>query len=395
MKKFFGCLILGLLIGSNLGAEPCLVIYRRDLMERWVAYNGSSLCSMDKPSTEDNKYGLKTIEGQLFVSWLNASVNVFDNYISEKSVDDFSTCLYRRELEIPHFVTITPTSNGSLHEKVQYLYNNGSRGYFRTRYFVESGAFVKEGTSLLKIMNWAMYLIEIALIISSFIGSTSRFGNSFRSINLIGLSLLTGLVSFYSAGWFTFWMILVIGFAAFVGYLVVKAKKRYLSVVLGLCMVIYYFFAWIYECKWLCILAFPLIVGEAAAFALMRHHMPSSDRVAQLTQSSIFWIQVFLFWSFVFVITPPEIYLRFFKGPSDYRLGIKGKGFTICVWPMIVLIIVLVLQAIAGFLRITRDRVEYIKRKEQAHSEAYDDHIDGLNSHKDHKKVEEKPLMEF
>ena len=377
MKKFFGCLILGLLIGSNLGAEPCLVIYRPDLQERWVAYNGSSLCTLNKTSQEDFKYGLQNKNGQLMVSYSNYTLNATDSYTSEKGADDFSFSLLRWGADCPNFITITETSNSSLQGTFEHTVDNSTKAHRRTRYYVEPGAMVKEGSSIKYIMLWTLCIIEALILVSAFVRSTSRMGNAFHSVLLIGLSLLTGWVNFYSTFWFTFWLFILVGLALGVGLWVNHEQRRFVSIMLGLWMIVYYFYAWVYECKWFFFLAVPLILAESAAFGLMRHHLPPMEKVAYTFQSAIFWIQVFLFWSFVFTIYPPEIYLRYYKGPTTYPLGVKGKGFTNCGWPMIVLIFVLALEGVAGFLRILRDRHDYID-----------------NKHKDQNLDESRPMVD-
>lgn len=356
MKKFFGCLILGLLISAAVAQEPCLVSYRRDLMERWVAPAGSSLCSINRPSDKENQYGLTYDKGLMRITSKDLNTEFFDNYISEKGGQyNYSISVYRPMLDYAHFVTIVETDQASKRNNVEYTFRDDASAHYRSTHFIGPGELKREGTELRRILIWVLCILEGFLIIHALFRSTSRMGCAFQFILLVGISLCTGWWAFYSTFWFIVTFIIVIVLAFAVGFSLERFGPRLISVILGILLIIYYYFGGAYENRWFFWIALILIVIEAAVFGYGRTHLIGADKGLYVAQSAVFWTTVYLFWSYIFVIYPPEIYFRFFKGPKDYKSGVIGRGFTLWWWSLVTLIGVLILAAIAGVLRRGRD----------------------------------------
>ena len=135
-----------------------------------------------------------------------------------------------------------------------------------------------------------------------------------------------------------------------------KSGNRYVSVIVGLISIIYYFFSGASENKWFFPIAAVLIIIISVVFGLMRTIGSMVDKYAYIAQFAIFWIQIFQFWSYIFLIYPAEQFWRFWKGPADYKSGVKGQGFSIWWWSLVSLIVVVAISSGAGYMRVIRDK---------------------------------------
>ena len=135
-----------------------------------------------------------------------------------------------------------------------------------------------------------------------------------------------------------------------------KSGNRYVSIVVGLISIAYYFFSGTYENKWFFPIAAAVLAIISVIFGLMRTIGSMADKSAYIAQFAIFWIQLFQFWSYIFVIYPAEQYWRFWTGPADYKSGVKGKGINQWWWSLVSLAVLSIVASAAGYMRVVRDK---------------------------------------
>ena len=340
--------------------DPCLVVYRKDLMETWIIPANSSLCNIKNEIFDNDKYGLEAKNGELMITSKGLNTTQSANYVSEKGTEGkiFSITVYRNDSEDPHFVSIQPTSQESKIGKSEHTKTTGLYAHTRSTYYVRHTEISRENNIIKKTMFGFLMAIQSILLICSIFANISRFGCVFNTLLLVSLSHLTAWIKYDSILWFavTLGVLFLVAFGA--GFLNMRAGNRYVSILFGIVMVVYYVVGGSYTNRWFFGVAGSIISIEALLFGCLKLVGSKKERLLYSGQFGLFWIQVYLFWSYSYQIYPAEIYFRCYKGPKDYSLGLPGYGFALWWWSLVNLIGTVILAGICGFMRNHRDRKE-------------------------------------
>ena len=367
MKKFICFVVLGLLLGVALTQDKCLEIIRRDTLEKWVANKGSSMCTVSRKYENEFRTGFTANNGDFVVNKVDGTLTMNQAYVSEKTSNDvFSISVYRPNLDYSHFLTIEPTDDQSKWSAILYedQDNSTSTAHVRTTHYIKKGDLTRENASHKHILIWTLVIIQAGLAISTIFKRQSQFGCTFNSFLLILTSVVFGWWYIHSTFWFIIIFIIIIAIAGAAGHFS-HALPPIVSPAIGVLMIIYYFFGGAYENRWFFFIALVVLAIVGFLSGMPRVGLTTNERILYSIQLTVFWTQVYQFWSYVFRIYQPEIFHRFFKGPKDYRTGITGRGSALWYPSLIVLIIVAILAAVVGFLHRKKEEKDYEKNHKE------------------------------
>ena len=336
--------------------EACVDLYRADLMQRWVVPRNSSLCSLNLPSASPDRYGLVARDGTFFASSKGISTDLDSNFVSEKRAKNrFSFCIYKPDLNFAHFVAIFPTAQTSKLHTWEHRKDAGAYAHVRSTYFVSISEIRREGQAYSQILAGVTAGIAAVILLGSIFANVLRLGCVFTSVFTLGLSHLTGFLQVTSptrfAGILAGAALLALAF----GYANLRWGNRSISIGFGATMAIYYLVGGTFEHRWFFGVASTALIIEGAVFGCTRIKGSKGERIAYACQFAVFWTQMYLLWSYWLMITPAEIYLRVYRGPKDYTVGIPGKGFSLWWWNLVTLLAALILGGICGVMRHHRD----------------------------------------
>ena len=330
----------------------CYQTYRKDILETWTIPTGSQLCNLTVWNTLTNpqKYFLNTSNNNARILSFELSTTFEDSWISEKMTDLYSISVYRKSLEYAHFFTIA-FSDDKLKQKV-YTHNNGSgiSNFARSTLTVAPGSIHRHDPGARWLMMISLFVIFGLAAILGVFAKIMNFANPFLSVFMILLSIATAVFKFTS---FTMFMvaIAVIGTIAFiVAVLNWYYLKLYGSFFFAVLLMALYLFGGHAEQRFGFIAAYGSILLLTIVFAWRMENLVASAKVKFILLFHSFWMIQYLFWSYIFVIYPAELYLRIVTGRLDYRYGVEGSGFRLWLPNLIALLGTLIFVMAAGWV---------------------------------------------
>lgn len=367
LKPIF--LLIALLLVSPIHSQEdpapppptCMKIPRPDMMTIWEIPEGSPLCNISTSPTSGFSYGivadkrLKTL--RFLTKGFNQTINQM--YVSEKSLlgGPYSIAIYRPNLKFSHFVTFEVTNQDEKLYKFDYtISENVMDAQYRTTYYIAEGDIVTKGSMFHHILLGVLLFVQVLVLMSVMGGNNIQFAIAFNTALFIPLSITTWMMTFEKLQSFliALGICLVVGFAA--GMANKKLGNLILAFVCGILHLLFYFFGGTKDSRAYLLLAFVLTMGIPAYCAVMLTIGTRAAKISLIAQFGIFWLQTYLFWSAIFVVTPSEMALRILRGPMDYRGGIVGQGF-ILVWRNLVSLVVIIgFEALAAYNRFEGDK---------------------------------------
>ena len=327
--------------------EPkiCFEFYRRDTMERWLIKDNSPFCMFNINSERQYEYGLLRDRLVYYVQFFDSTwhiVNHNKNYITEKDAGDheYSISVYRPNLAFAHFLTITETDDAS---KIYYLESFGDdspNNNVRTRLYVPKGSIMKKNLHIKKFMVGALVLINLVLVGFVVKNLKLEYGCMLNPFVLIGVSIISGLIEYHGFMLYFFIFTAVVLFGIFCAHLNDQKGYRSISFFCGSAMILYYFVTGDTSDRVMLFPAGLLIYFIAFKASETRSESSESEKRIYRTAFTIFWIQVYQFWSYIFVIYPGEQFVKLIRMQLDYKSGVYGTGLTLYYRSLISLVIV-------------------------------------------------------
>jgi len=345
MKKFFGCLILGLFAGLIRSQEAesspppptnCIEIYRRDKMEKWIIPIGSALCQNNQTTQSGFKYGFTTFGKTMRVISKDINTSIENMYVTEKFSDRFSVSVYRPGLDYPHFLVLKVTDEELKLYNFEYEFNEESRNAnFRSTYYIRAGDIEGMNGDFYLILTGVLVFLQFLVTSAGLGGDGQKYGCVYTSSVTIVMSTVMGLFQWNKRTTLCYVIAGIVVGAMIAGYFNQKKGTSMVSIGVSALMIVYYFLGGSVSHRTYTVTAMIFMFLGVFIPCFFRSSGSFGVKLVYSLQFVAFWITQFLFWSYIFLITPPELHMRVWSGPSDYLLGYKGKGIYVN-WPIIV-----------------------------------------------------------
>ena len=372
MKKFFGCLILGLLIGlASTSWNTCMSFYRTDVTELWEVPNNSTLCKIDTrhlieedppnslpplpPVTGDNnqqqveerdlrvseeQYAVYASDRGLMIVSGSFSIPLADCPITEKNRDyEYSVVIKRPESFYPHFFTLVETDDLAQVGNMTHTKDVGvTEGAFtRTTVFVKKGD-IRKVIARHWIFKYTVMSVEaiVALASVAFPNLAVIFNTIFISLNVAGMNLL----GFEEFRILVALEIIIILAGLFVVFLLISFNKRFYLNFIGIVLIVAYLMVNSFlEKYWIAIIG---VAALGLGWNCFEDTELLSEKYYLELGFAIAWIQQYQYWSTADTITLAELGIRLFSKETLLR-GKKGTGdgfsLAACVWAGLALLL--------------------------------------------------------
>lgn len=332
----------------------CIKFYRPDLLETWIVPPGSPLCKIDKPSYSGFYYGLVAGGKDLFITARGMKESFEAMKISEKS---FSVVVYKKNLKMAHFVSIEKTDNNDLKYNFEYIIEDSLMyGQYRTTYYVGEDDFLVEGADIKNAITFAICLMQLVQLSSIAGQGNLLFGLAFNFFLLVPTSVILVLFRFDNIKKMAMALGGVLVVALVAGYIAKRSKNLVYSVSCGILLVVYYWLAGTDEIRGFFIPALLLSLAVPGYYSVINCEGTKAAKITFVMQFGLFWMQTFLFWAYLFVVTIPGMWLRITSLPSDYKAPVVGKGFFITWHAWVILAAVIGLEGMTAMNRFAGDR---------------------------------------
>ena len=312
------------------GNDSCFEFYRRDLLETWVVPKNSILCNITSPDqVEPYFYGMKSEKNTIAIMAKDFISSIEDNPVSEKYTDEFSVCIYRKDIKSAHFISLFKTDNADYIGQIQHRNIRGwADAHHKSRHFVGKKDIVRVGEYNLKILRVVVLFVELGMLVYSISFTRLKMNMVFSATWLICLSVLTGLLRIESI-WL---LLLLIAFSAVLGYTLAYCNWRYgnlnFATLSGFLSITYYWLGSTILQRTLFFVAFAFIaiVSSITVWLPGVSRKSRRDTVEVYVNLVAFWSSNYLFWSTFFSISLPELFMRVTDLPGDYMRGITGEN---------------------------------------------------------------------
>jgi len=314
---------LALFIGFAKAQEEsdcCLMLYRRDIMQRWCVKNGSQLCTINKPSLDPEQFGLTIKDGtKLYVSCQTDNNTLDDNWKTESvSEDIYGVSVYRTNATRQESVLrLENTDNKTLigtfarsHNVTTYYTATGEVSVFEGLYnkFITRSflvIFILVGVGLSFRFNYLCPMtcgIALLIISSSVILATLTITSTLLLVLiLLGIAALAGLIgwalyAFGKGNEYFGWGAFVL-FAAFL-----FVCSQLISSLIDVASII-------------------VILGVALGFAWKEHVFSRWEMAQSFLTIGIFYATAMLAMNTSLTINLPSLYLNVSTKWSGYKEG--------------------------------------------------------------------------
>lgn len=364
--KLSATLLFVLLLGRSLQQEDpaaekkkpetpfCIKFYRPDLLETWIVPPTSPLCKVDKPSYSGFYYGLVAGGQDLFITARGIKESFNAMQVSEKT---FSVVVYKKNLKMAHFVTIEKTDNNDLKYNFEYVIDDTmANGQYRTTYYVGEEDFLVEGADIKNAITFAFCILQVIQLSSISGPGNMLFGLAFNFFLMVPASIILVMFQFDNIKKLAMTLGGVLLVALIAGYIAKHTKNLVYSVACGILMLAYYWLAGTDEIRAFFI---PILLPAFAIpgfYSIVNCEGTKAAKITFIMQFGLFWAQVFLFWSYLFVVTIPGMWVRITGCPSDYKAPVVGKGFFITWHSWIIWAAVLGFEFVTAMNRFAGDR---------------------------------------